>query len=29
MKANYAPGSWGPDSSRELLARDGREWHDA
>ncbi len=29
IQANYAPGSWGPDSSRELLARDGREWHDA
>ncbi|WP_033420214.1 glucose-6-phosphate dehydrogenase [Nesterenkonia alba] len=22
----YAPGSWGPDSAHELLARDGREW---
>jgi glucose-6-phosphate 1-dehydrogenase len=25
---NYASGSWGPDSSRSLLARDGRAWHD-
>ncbi len=24
---NYAPGSWGPESSRLLLARDGRAWH--
>jgi glucose-6-phosphate 1-dehydrogenase len=23
---NYASGSWGPDSSDELLRRDGREW---
>ncbi|WP_053384066.1 glucose-6-phosphate dehydrogenase [Leucobacter celer] len=22
----YAPGSWGPDAARELLARDGRSW---
>ena len=22
----YAPGSWGPDSAHQLLARDGREW---
>ncbi|MFT4232945.1 MAG: glucose-6-phosphate dehydrogenase [Leucobacter sp.] len=22
----YAPGSWGPDSAAELLARDGRSW---
>ena len=22
----YAPGSWGPDSAHELLARDGRTW---
>ncbi len=22
----YAPGSWGPDSAGELLARDGRSW---
>ena len=28
IAANYAPGSWGPDSSRALLARDGRAWHD-
>ena len=25
---NYAPGSWGPESSRLLMARDGRSWHD-
>jgi glucose-6-phosphate 1-dehydrogenase len=23
---NYASGTWGPDSSDELLRRDGREW---
>ena len=23
----YAPGSWGPRSADELLARDGRRWH--
>jgi glucose-6-phosphate 1-dehydrogenase len=28
IQANYAPGSWGPESSRALLARDGRTWHD-
>jgi glucose-6-phosphate 1-dehydrogenase len=28
IAANYAPGSWGPESSRALLARDGRAWHD-
>jgi glucose-6-phosphate 1-dehydrogenase len=28
IAANYAPGSWGPRSSVELLARDGRAWHD-
>jgi len=22
----YAPGSWGPDSANEMLARDGRSW---
>jgi len=27
MKANYAPGSWGPESADALLARDGRRWH--
>ncbi len=25
---NYVAGSWGPDSARDLLARDGRTWHD-
>jgi len=25
--ANYAPGSWGPEASDALLARDGRRWH--
>ena len=25
---NYAPGSWGPESSRLLMARDGRSWHE-
>jgi glucose-6-phosphate 1-dehydrogenase len=25
---NYAPGSWGPQSGQDLLARDGRRWHD-
>jgi glucose-6-phosphate 1-dehydrogenase len=29
IHANYAPGSWGPDAANELLARDGRAWHDA
>ncbi|TRW15372.1 glucose-6-phosphate dehydrogenase [Glacieibacterium frigidum] len=24
----YAPGSWGPDAAKALMARDGREWHD-
>lgn len=24
---NYAAGSWGPDCADELLARDGRRWH--
>ena len=27
IHANYAPGSWGPTSADELLARDGRAWH--
>jgi glucose-6-phosphate 1-dehydrogenase len=26
IQANYAPGSWGPRSADELLARDGRRW---
>ena len=25
---NYASGTWGPKSSDELLARDGRSWHE-
>ncbi len=24
---NYAAGSWGPDEAQELMARDGRSWH--
>jgi len=27
IQANYAPGSWGPKSADELLARSGRAWH--
>lgn len=27
MAGNYTPGSWGPRSSDELLARHGRAWH--
>ena len=27
MHSNYEPGSWGPASSTELMARDGRAWH--
>ncbi len=23
----YEAGSWGPDAARELIERDGREWH--
>jgi glucose-6-phosphate 1-dehydrogenase len=23
----YESGSWGPDGARELIERDGREWH--
>jgi glucose-6-phosphate 1-dehydrogenase len=26
---NYPAGSWGPHEARELLERDGREWHNA
>ena len=26
MPEPYAPGSWGPDSAHELMARDGRVW---
>jgi glucose-6-phosphate 1-dehydrogenase len=26
---NYMAGSWGPHEARELLERDGREWHNA
>ncbi len=25
---NYAPGTWGPESSRQLLARHGRRWYE-
>ena len=25
---NYAPGSWGPDSAKAMLARHGRRWHE-
>jgi glucose-6-phosphate 1-dehydrogenase len=28
IAGNYAPGSWGPRAADELLARDGRAWHD-
>ena len=24
---NYAAGTWGPDASDKLLAKDGRKWH--
>jgi len=24
---NYAAGSWGPEASEALIARDGRSWH--
>ncbi len=27
IHANYAPGSWGPKAADDLLARDGRAWH--
>lgn len=27
IEGNYAPGSWGPKSADELLARHGRKWH--
>ena len=27
ISANYVPGSWGPAAADELLARDGRAWH--
>ncbi len=29
IHANYAPGSWGPKAADELMARDGRAWHNA
>jgi glucose-6-phosphate 1-dehydrogenase len=29
VHANYAPGSWGPKSADDLMARDGRAWHNA
>ena len=28
IRGNYAPGSWGPQSAHDLLARDGRAWHE-
>ncbi|MHC4794295.1 MAG: glucose-6-phosphate dehydrogenase [Planctomycetota bacterium] len=28
IRDNYQPGSWGPDSARELLARKGRRWRE-
>lgn len=27
IQGNYAPGSWGPRCADDLLARDGRAWH--
>jgi glucose-6-phosphate 1-dehydrogenase len=27
IHANYAPGSWGPKAADDLMARDGRGWH--
>jgi glucose-6-phosphate 1-dehydrogenase len=27
IHANYAPGTWGPKAADEMLARDGRAWH--
>ena len=27
IHANYAPGSWGPKAADQLMARDGRAWH--
>jgi glucose-6-phosphate 1-dehydrogenase len=27
IHGNYAPGSWGPASADELMARNGRKWH--
>ncbi|TVQ53662.1 MAG: glucose-6-phosphate dehydrogenase [Phycisphaerales bacterium] len=27
IQANYAPGSWGPESADALLARQNRQWH--
>ncbi len=27
IASNYAPGSWGPAAADELMARDGRTWH--
>jgi glucose-6-phosphate 1-dehydrogenase len=29
IHGNYAPGSWGPTAADELMARDGRRWHNA
>ena len=28
IRDNYAPGSWGPESARALLARHGRRWYE-
>jgi glucose-6-phosphate 1-dehydrogenase len=28
IRDNYQPGSWGPESSRALLARKGRRWYE-
>ena len=27
IHGNYAPGSWGPKSADDLMARHGRKWH--
>ena len=29
IHGNYVPGSWGPSSADELMARSGRTWHNA
>lgn len=29
IHGNYLPGSWGPDAAAQLLARDGRAWHNS
>ena len=28
IRDNYAPGSWGPKSAHDLLAREGRQWYE-